>query len=455
MDKFKELAVDEQVELIQKYQSVSDKDAELLHKYYDVAKHDVMSRPDREQKEVTIKNAERVYKTLPPHEVNKISIPFVNDIIDSSVSFACGNPLDVSFDGGTDEQIKAIEGAMHDNKTMSLNRKMCRALFGFREVAEIWYVDEEDTKLRVHLVSPMFGDKLYPIFDSKRRMQAFAYSNSRTEGEEEITELVLHTNDNTIIYHKVGDSSDWQIVDVKENVFGKITVAYGNQGEADYEKVIASINRLEKTHSNLADSVDDVAYPDKVFKGTIGGVFHRPGEGSRYEIDGDGDIKVVESSQATGLIELDLNSNRNIVNAMTRTADLSLENLKGLGAGLSGETLRRMLTGSILKVQSKREYLDDYYQRRYNIVNTMLSYLKGWDAKSLTISIKIIPYVPEDIDANIDQINKMALVMPRRYLVGRMKERVDPSIDVDEIMKWIKEEKEFEYGGSLMEEDYE
>lgn len=449
-NKIDQLSVEDQVNEILKYQSVSDEDIEKLSKYYDVNKHDVhdtSKRKDRKQRNVYTENGEEVVKDLEDHKVNRVAVSEPKKIVDMAVSFAAGNPLNVEYIGDNTEQIKAIQTVLHNNKELPLNRRMCRALFAFREVAEIWYRDFEDyTDVRCHLVSPMFGDKLYPNIDRFGKMQGFGYSNTFKEGEDEIEELTYYTKEFITRYRKINDK--WGIYDQKRNVEEKITVVYTNQGKADYEDVISSIDRRNLAISNLGDSVDDSAYPSKVFKGQTEGVMHVPGEGSQYKVDVDGDVKIVESQQATSLIQLDLDTNKNIIYTQTETADLSLENLKGLGNGLSGETLKRMLTGSILKVQNKREYLDEHYQRRYNIINHMVCYNKAWNPKALIISCEVVPYVPEDEDAELDRLRKMIGLMPIQYILKQFKERIDSSIDEEEILGWIEKEKKEDVGGS-------
>lgn len=442
---------DDFVKKIIKNQSVSDEDIELLSKYYEVKRHDVFDvarRPNRGQKSVKKVDGKSVETKLPDYEVNRIGIPIANEIISKAVSFASGNPVDVLFEGKNEAQKEAIRKVLHDNKEISFNRRMCRALFAFREVAEVWYT-EPDGKIRGHLVSPMFGDKLYPVIDRYRKMQGFGFSNSFQDQQgEEIEELTYYTREHTLVFRKSVDK--WQMVRATANPYGKIAVVYTSQEKADYEDVIWSVNRMERAVSNLGDAVDDTAYPDKVLIGQVEGVVHVPGEGSRYKVDRGGDVKVVESQQASALIELDIDKNEKIAYGQTGTPDLSLENLKGLGSGLSGETLRRMLTGSVLKVQEKREYLDEHYQRRYNIINHMVSFINGWSADELTISCEVVPYVPVDLDYELDYLRKMEGMMPTRYIVGEFKKRIDPSIDVEQIMEWLQEESEFSYGGSLM-----
>lgn len=450
----KEKSIEELIKLIKANQSLSDDDYKMLQKHLDPKQHEVnnkSARPDRELKEViedpdTGKQDER---TKGIYKVNRITHDRIKYIVNKAVAFACGNPLEVSYSGNNVDSIREeIEEVMTANKESSLNRRFCRALFTFREAAEIWYL-EEDGNIRCHIVSPMYGDTLYPIIDRRRKMQGFAYSNKFTQDGVEIEELAFYTRKATRVFQCVG--GNWSEVDKPiPNIWEKIPACYANQEEADFEGVMPSIYRLERSASNLADSVDDNAFPDKLFKGDFKGQIETPGKGGKYQADGEADIKVVESAQGSNLIEFDMKENKSIVNSLSQTPDLSLENLKGLGIQ-SGAAMDRLFIDARLKVEDKREYLDEHYTRRYNIVKTMVCKKRGVNPDSIQIGVNVIPYVPTDYYAEIEKILALRSFMPQRYVIEEFKKRINPSIDVDEIMQWIEEEKKFEFGGSLME----
>ena len=452
----KEKSIDELIKLIKSNQSLSDNDYKMLQKHLDPKQHEVnnkSARPDRELKEVyeDPDTGKEKIRTSGFYKVNRITHDRIAYIINKAVAFACGNPLEVSYSGDNVDAVREeIEAVMAANKESSLNRRFCRALFTFREAAEIWYL-EEDGNIRCHIVSPMYGDTLYPIVDRKRKMQGFAYSNKFMQDGVEVEELVYYTRESTRVFHCIkGDWSEVEQEKPKPNIWGKIPVCYTNQEEADFEGVLPSIYRLERSSSNLADSVDDNAFPDKLFKGDFKGQIETPGKGGKYTANGDADIKVVESAQGSNLIKLDLEENKSIVNTLSQTPDLSLENLKGLGIQ-SGAAMDRLFIDARLKVEDKREYLDEHFTRRYNIVKAMVCKKRSIDPDSIQIEVSVTPYVPTDYYAEIEKILALRSFMPQRYVIGEFKKRLDPSIDVDEIMQWIEEEQKFEYGGSLME----
>lgn len=453
------IEINKTVEQIKARRSLSQEDFDKLLKCLELNKHDVNNKnifQDYELKEryQNKDTGDLESKFAGMHYVTRLPNPVARLIINSAVSHVTGNPLDVSYSEGHDKLVEEIESVMITNKQQSLNAKVCRAMFAFREVAEIWYLDEEDKKIRCHIASPLYGDTLYPEIDRLGRMQSFAYSNTFTNEEgDEVEELVHYTAKETTVYQKT--NKDWEIIgEPIPNIWGKIPVVYHNQDKADFEDVIPYIYRLGQSNSDLSESVRNTAYPDKILTGDFMGVTQTPGRGGLYQTNGDADIKIAESVQGSNLIELEGKTLEEAIYTYTQTPNLSQSNVLKIG-NLSGEAIKRLYTPAILKVQTKREYLDPYFIRRYNVVKTMVAWDLNMNADDLTIEVKVVPYYPKDIDADIDRLIKMSAFMPKRYIVEEFKRLINPSIDVDEVMEWFKEDQDFDFGGSLMVETQE
>lgn len=445
------------VEKILARRSLLEEDFNKLKSCLDLELHPVCNKgvfQDYELKEKyqEEKTLEIKSRTIGMHKVTRLPNPVTRLIVSSAVAHTTGNALDVTYSEDNAQLIKKIEEVVRANKEQSLNANVCESMFAFREVAEIWYLDEESKDIRCHIVSPLYGDTLYPEIDRLGRMQSFAYSNSFTdENGDEVTELVHYTAKETTIYQRANKSKDWAIVNTIPNIWGKIPVVYHNQGKADYEDVISHIYRLGQSDSDLSESVRNTAYPDKILTGTFLGVTQTPGRGGVYQTNGEADIKIAESAQGSNLIELEGKRLEEAIYTYTQTPNLSQSNVLKIGA-LSGEAIKRLYTPAILKVLDKRKYLDTYFTRRYNIVKMMVC--KKYSIKdNISIEVEVTPYYPKDLDADIDRLIKMSAFMPKRYIVEEFKRLVNPSIDVDEVMKWFKEESSFTFGGSLMSDN--
>lgn len=114
-------------------------------------------------------------------------------IIKRAVSFCFGNPVayNASPENTNQEMIvKALNRILYDVKSNSLNRKVARSIFGYKECAELWYPTEKPNsnygfkskfKLRCAIFSPALGDTLYPYWDETGDMVAFSRSFSRKD----------------------------------------------------------------------------------------------------------------------------------------------------------------------------------------------------------------------------------------------------------------------------------
>ncbi|WP_101690719.1 phage portal protein [Dysgonomonas massiliensis] len=441
-------SIDKIIEFIKSNQQVSDEKIAEYKKAYDVKEHEVFNRPDRTITEVFINDKGiKEYRVGATYEANKIGDPLANEIVEKAVSFTAGNKPHITYNTTNKQKEEKLKAILEDNKELSLNVEAYESLYAFSEVAEIWYYDEEKSNIRVHLVSPMFGYKLYPIIDRKRKMTGFAYSIAYKENDKEVEELVYYTDQATRIFENRGEG--WvelkpnSIDGSKEsllNVYGKITVVYTNQGKSDYEDVIQSIYRRETTVSNAGESTDRSAFPHLLIEGELNGISTVPGQNSTYELGVGGKISYVESDQTTSLLEFDVEQNEEIIRKRTQTPDISLESLKGLG-NISGEMLERLLVEPTLKARRKiTKYLIKHHQRRMNVLNAMVSYHNNWKVDDITFSVEIEPYVPKDIDAKLDRIIKIAVIMPKRYVLEQYKKEIDPSIDIDAIMGFFSDE---------------
>ncbi len=126
-------------------------------------------------------------------KVARIRLAIQKLIIKRAVAFLFGNPVAYNSNPKNASQeliAKALQRILHDVKSGSLNRKVARATFGFKECAELWYPVEKKNKnygfeskfkLRCVLFSPAFGDTLYPYFDESGDMLAFSREFSRKD----------------------------------------------------------------------------------------------------------------------------------------------------------------------------------------------------------------------------------------------------------------------------------
>ncbi len=175
-------------------------DVALAIKAIDQNKYDINDKSIRPDKMVKVDTPDSGFTkvtsgigsegTMRVESVARIRLAIQKLIIRRAVSFLFGN--DVVYNIDTADEVgemiaKAFGKIIKDTKSNTQNRKVARAMFGYKECAELWYPVElpaesqrmgfkSKFKLRCAVFSPAFGDTLYPYFDETGDMIAFSRS---------------------------------------------------------------------------------------------------------------------------------------------------------------------------------------------------------------------------------------------------------------------------------------
>jgi SPP1 family phage portal protein len=192
----------------------------------------------------------------------------------------------------------------------------------------------------------------------------------------------------------------------KENGIDKIPIIYGKQPEVEWGDVQDMINRLEKLLSNFADTNDYHGSPKILVKGEVEGFSQKGETGAIIEVSENGDAKYLEWEKAPESIKLEIQTLLNLIYTITQTPDISFDSVKGLGT-ISGIALKLMFMDAHLKVADHQEVLDEYLQRRINIIKAYLKLMNTkWSKEIDNLSIEpiITPYM---IDATSDKIDML------------------------------------------------
>jgi SPP1 family phage portal protein len=385
-------------------------------------------------------------------DVNRIAIPFQKKIVNTSVSFAFGNPvvLHANFEKGSNEEkiFNAISKMDYSCKLRSFNRRIYRDLLRATEIAEYWYlIDSENSelgfdsqyKVRVAKFSPWEGSTLYPYFDHSGDMIAF--SREYILAREKIKVFETYTDKDIITWYvKDGNIRE----EIKTHNFGKIPIVYARQECAEWMDVQNNIERLEYLLSKFAETNDYHASPT-VF--VTGDIISMPGKGeSGKVIQGKqgAEAKYLSWNNAPEAIKLEIETLLRFIFSFTQTVDVSFDSVKGLQS-ISGIALEMLFMDAKLKIEEKKEILDDYLQRRVNIQKRIAGILLGLkkEAESLHIEPEIVPFFVNDEDGMINRLlnatgNKP--ILSRKTAIG-MSGLVD---DAGKELELIQEEEEKE-----------
>lgn len=389
-------------------------DAGSAAKALEPEKHDIndlLIRPDRrvkvdnagsesEQKVIDTGNGESGYKI---EKVARIKLALQKLIVKRSVAFLFGNPVAYNATTKTENEkllLKGLKRILYDVKSNSLNRKVARAVFSFKECAELWYPVEKPNnnygfpskfKLRCILLSPAFGDTLYPYFDEIGDMAAF----SREFTRDKTTYFETYTDELQYLWEQGTNGYELSEGYPKKIAIGKIPVVYAYQEEFETQDVDSLIDRLELLLSNFADTNDYHAAPKIFIKGELKGFSKKGESGAIIEGEDGSDAKYLSWQNAPESVKLEIETLLRMIYTITQTPDISFDSVKGLSA-ISGIALKLLFMDAHLKVQDKLEIFDEYLQRRVNVITSFIANFNtalDKEAKDMEIEPEITPYM--------------------------------------------------------------
>lgn len=409
-----------------------------LRAEWDPLLHDVMIddkeyRPKRkvlvsEKKMVDGKEVPAKYEY---EEVNRIAIPFQQDIVNIHTAFTVGREPELECEtNNKDEDVvfKIVRALEKDNKLKHINKKFVRAWLSETEVAEYWYAVEDKGfwkrieakakkadlpykkngsvkyKLKCKLFSPFLGDTLYPLFDELDNMIVFSRAYKRKENGTDRNYFQTITDKFVDVYKQT--DTGWIKVEDQSftHNFGKLPIVFSMRKDGPiYKPVSHIIRRVEFLLSDFAECIDHHFFPKTIIKGDITGVI--PAEKSQtVKIDGDADIKKLTWQQAPDNIKLELDTDLRQIYSRTQTPDVSFENLKGIGIQ-SGTAFKYVYMGAHMAVENHAEDIELYLQRRYNFLIHAIGRLNtAYEEASETIEItpSVVPYMIDDLEADVN-----------------------------------------------------
>ncbi len=352
--------------------------------------------------------------------VNRIAIPIQKNVVNKAVSFAFGNPvaLNAEPDNDTQETLKkALQQIDKDVKLKSHNRRIYRELLRATEVAELWYQKEKkeqseyygfssNERIRVAAFMPFDGDILFPFFDELNDLIAFSREYIiKDENGKDITHFDVYTDELNFRFKQ--DKQNWVLVeDPIEHGLGKIPVVYMEGDDVDWADIQIAIDRLEFLLSKFAETNDYHASPTIFVQGKIIGMPEKGESGKILEGAKDTNASYLSWDHAPESVRLEIDTLLRFIHGLTQTPDVSFDSVKGLSS-ISGVALNLLFMDAHLKVQEKKEILDEFLQRRVNLQLHMLGKLGGMEkeAELFNVEPEIIPFHIDDEKTTIENIS--------------------------------------------------
>lgn len=400
-------------------------DTARAKKSLDPKKHDVhdpVLRPDKRVKVDRPKADKKVTggpqgEDIRIEKVARIALALQKLIIKRSASFLFGNPVEYTANPKGDEEKKVFEilkKILKKAKEKSLNKRIARKTFAYKECAELWYPVPSthssygypmNYKLRCAEFSPEDGDTLYPYFDETRDLIAFSREWTQEKEGKQITYFETYTDEEHWQWRSEG--SEFKLVEgyPKQLAIGKIPIVYAKQDYFETEDVDDLINRLEHLLSNFADTNDYHGSPKIFVKGGLLGFSKKGESGAILQGGKESEAKYLSWQHAPEAVKLEIETLLRMINMIAQNPDISFESVKGLG-NISGIALKLLFMDAHLKVEDKLEIFDSYLERRVSILKSFIGYLDTSledAAEQLEVDIEVIPYMLED---EINEIKK-------------------------------------------------
>ena len=401
--------------------------------------HEIMTDKEKyPDRKVLKEEAHRVYdeKTGASYDVeakytnesvNRIAIPLEQDIINIQTAFTVGTEpsLDCdSTDKGEMKLLDAIKMTLKANKTKYSNKKIVRSWLSEQEVAEYWYVVDDDSfwtrlwsktksvfggktkpvkKLKSVIWSPFRGDKLYPFFDDRGDMVAFSREyKKRLIDDTEVTCFMTITKDKVYQWDCSNNNEEKEPF---RHGLRKLPVLYAYRPEPFCEKIKPFRIRLEKLLSNYADCIDYHFFPLLKLIGDVEGFIGKTKD-KIVKLTGEGaDAQYLTWQQVPTTIELEMKTLFDKAYSMTNTPQISFDRLKGTGNALSGVAFDYVFMSTHLEVSNHAEVLGEFFQRRINFLVSALASINPTEleapSKTIDIETEIVPYRLDNLDDRV------------------------------------------------------
>ena len=402
---------------------------------------------------------EAKYKTEP---VNRISIPLEQDIVNIQTAFTVGTEPSMDCTPTDDDEKKlldAVKAVFKSNKIKYQNKKIVRAWLSEQEVAEYWYVTDDDSfwakfwkkvkttfggkvkptkKLKSVLWSPFRGDKLYPFFNDEGKMIAFSREYKKKLMDDSETTCFMTITDKMVYQWDLAKGYEERMSFA--HGFPKLPILYAYRPEPYCKKIKTFRVRLEKLLSNYADCIDYHFFPLLKLVGSVAG-FAGKTKDRIVKLEDGADAQYLTWNQVPETIRFEAETLTNNAYDMSNTPRISFETLKGVGKA-SGTAFRFMFMGAHMSVSNHAEVIGEFLQRRVNFLVSALGAINPTEfnkaSQTIDIETDLVPYM---IDSEDDNVNTAVRAVEGKIWSRREGIMFAGNADrVDEILKEIQED---------------
>lgn len=320
---------------------------------------------------------------------------------------------------GTDNDVRkaiaeAIESIYTNAHIKNENIKRGQAYYASCEILTIWYTvsNKNDLygfnsnyKLKCKTFSPMFGQKLYPLFDEQGDLIAMSFEyDKKLSKEHSVNYFETFTKDHHYKWKRDGENGTWETVVSDEVIIEKIPGSYLMRPLPVFYGLQPLREDLEYTISRNSDIVAYNAAPVLKVAGEIQGTENK-GETRRvYRVENGGDVSYVSWNQSVESLKNHVDTLIKYFWMQAQMPDISFENMKSLG-NIGYDSRRTLLTDAHLKIGEESGPWLEFLNRESNVIKAFLKKLNtAWASEVDKVQVEhvITPFIIEDEQAQLD-----------------------------------------------------
>ena len=419
---------------------------DLLEKNFVPSKHDIITDPTRRPKP-KIRNGQKELPAKLVYPAEMIAARRMNQM-------AFSIPVKRRYSKAENDTEKsfqvAIEKVYESVRIDGVNSKRMYAYFAGCEFSTFWYVvegkEEHDRygfttkdKIRCRTFTPMpkiytklTQARIYPYFDDMDDLIVLSYAYKDAEGVEHFDAYTAEKS-----YYFTKDTGEWKAEPV-DNPLGKIPAVYLSRPLPIYDGISTNRDDIEFTLSRNSDNIRKNSAPILKIVGELVGGELPAGDTARqvYKLQEGGDLQLVSPALTTSDSKSHFEMLRQIDCEVTQLPDLSLENIKGLGAQ-SGEARKTLLTDPHLKVKEESHDIIECLDREFEVIKAILVHENPeWKPylHSTTCKQVITPFIQNDTAADItNYVKASGVLMSRKSAVIQAALTEDPEEDFKQL----------------------
>lgn len=396
----------------------------------------------------------------------RIPVHFQKKIVDTSVAFEVGEPstLMPNEKNNLSELIAKLwktnrmDSKIQKLKTLQKSQTQGAIQFYMKEieagsltqrVLAFFGIKDQKLEIKSNILDNAKGT-MAPYFDAFGDMAAFVWSFTLKDAEgKEIKHSWVYDSTNVYKCSDASGSFKWDVTE--KHGFSKIPIVYMSQDNPESFDVQAMIDRYEVALSKLGASNDYSGHPLLIIEGKVENAPDKDEDGKAFIIpvtidDNDkpvkGDVRFLTNDNAPESVALELEKLEDLIWAVSSTPNLSLNNLKDLGA-LSGIAIKLLFLEPILKAKLNEGDNRTMYER---IINVMISGIVtttnvklGKESESLFYDIQFNSILPDDLKSTVETLvsGVSGGIISAETAVGILDMTDDRTAELDQINKGL------------------